>query len=473
MRVSFLVIAAALMVFNVGCCGPMKANKSALNLPETSKAMDQVHEKLAGSGKLYAGAAMVDITPEYPVWMGGFDMGRKSVGVRDPIHVHALYLDDGRKPFVLVAVNTIGLLRDYIKEVIPLATDVHHNSILIGSMHNHVTPDTLGYWGKSAGFLPLCSGTCPNYMETLKYKIAQAIDLAALDAKPATVRALTAQVDPSLSINIHYQVRDEKDDVVRIMAFDDESGKPIATVANWGCHVEALWNDNQISADWAGVYFQKMMAEWGGVPLFVEGALGGLVTINPGDEKMSRFLDIDVIYKKYMTIDERIEVMNRVGNGLATAVLDALNQEGEKLGPAGIEIHQAKHKFEMQQDNWVFNYMGNRGMLNRKTEWRKGKTYITTETVGMRLKADGKTLLDLVSVPGEPTPPLVAAIDATSDAPVKFTVALGNDENGYIILDSEWDARKYTYERTMSLGKETGAKVFEAVEKVRAMLPAD
>jgi len=25
----------------------------------------------------------------------------------------------------------------------------------------------------------------------------------------------------------------------------------------------------------------------------------------------------------------------------------------------------------------------------------------------------------------------------------------------------------------MSLGKETGAKVFEAVEKVRAMLPAD
>jgi len=154
-------------------------------------------------------------------------------------------------------------------------------------------------------------------------------------------------------------------------------------------------------------------------------------------------------------------------------LLDALNQEGEKLGPAGIEIHQAKHKFEMQQDNWVFNYMGNRGMLNRKTEWRKGKTYITTETVGMRLKADGKTLLDLVSVPGEPTPPLVAAIDATSDAPVKFTVALGNDENGYIILDSEWDARKYTYERTMSLGKETGAKVFEAVEKVRAMLPAD
>ena len=41
----------------------------------------------------------------------------------------------------------------------------------------------------------------------------------------------------------------------------------------------------------------------------------------------------------------------------------------------------------------------------------------------MRLKADGKTLLDLVSVPGEPTPPLVAAIDATS-MPGKFTLPL-------------------------------------------------
>lgn len=459
-----------------GCCGSMQVDRSRLNLPTTAKAMDQVHDRIAtqGGGRLYAGAAMVDITPEGSILLGGFDMGRKSTGVRDPIHVHALYLDDGRQPFVLVSLNTIGYLRDDVLAVRALASDRYQDHILISSTHNHVTPDTMGYWGPAVGgFLPICPGTCPNYMETLRHQIAQAIDQAALAARPARVRVASGPVDPTLSLNIHPQIRRQKDDVVRVMTFEDEGGAPIALVANWGCHVEALWNDTQISADWTGPFFDRVRKEWGGVPLFIEGALGGLVTIDPGDEKMALEPEIMDVFLKHVSIDERIAIMNRVGNGLADAVFAALKGAPAAQGPDGVQIHQARQEFELLQDNWIFNYMGNRGLLKRNAEWRKGKTYVRTEVIAMRLKAAGRTLLDLVSVPGEPAPTVVQDIDATSDAPVKFTVALGNDENGYMVREADWDLPQYAYERTMSLGRKTASVVLDAIRQARAMLPAD
>lgn len=466
-----LALAATLAV--AGCCGSMQVDRSKLDLPATAKAMDQVHARIAaqGAGRLHAGAAMVDITPEGEILLGGFDMGRKSTGVRDPIHVHALYLDDGVRPFVLVSLNTIGYLRDDVLAVRALASDLHRDSIWIASIHNHVTPDTMGYWGPAVGgFLPICPGTCPNYMETLRHKIAQAIDQAALAARPARLRAASGPVDPTLSLNIHPEIRRQKDDVVRVLTFEDEAGAPIALVANWGCHVEALWNDTQVSADWAGVFYERMMREWGGVPLFVEGALGGLVTIDPGDEKMALEDEIMDVYLKHMSMDERIAIMKRVGNGLADAVFAALKDAPAAQGPAGITLQQARVEFELHQDNWIFNYMGNRGLLKRDAYWRKGETYVRTEVGGLRVRADGRTVADLVSVPGEPAPTVVEDLDATSDAPVKITVALGNDENGYLVREADWDLPQYAYERTMSLGKKTATVVIDAVTQVRGML---
>lgn len=467
-------LAAILPLAIAGCCGSMQIDRSRLDLAPTTKAMDEVHARILAQrdGRLHVGAAMVEITPQEPVLLGGFDMGRKSTGVRDPIYAHALYLDDGTKPFVLVSLDTIGYMRDDVLAVRALASDLHRENILIASTHDHVAPDTMGYWGPAiGGFLPVCPGTCPNYMETLRHRVASAIDQAALAARPARVRAASGPVDPSLSLNIHPQIRRQKDDVVRVMAFEDESGAPIALVANWGCHAEALWNDTMISADYPGVFYKRVQQDWGGVPLFVEGALGGLVTIDPGDEKMALEDEIMDVFLKHVSIEERVAIMERVGHGLADAVFAALETAPEAHGPAGVAIGQARVEFELHQDNWIFNYMGNRGLLKRDARWRKGETYVTTEVAGMRLRVDGRTLVDLVSVPGEPAPTFVEDIDATSDAPVKITVALGNDENGYMVREADWDLPQYAYERTMSLGAKTAAAVLDAIRQVRTMLP--
>lgn len=475
-----LVATAILALAVCACAGSMQVDPrklAMLDLPTPTKAMDRMHDEIAAraDGKLYAGAAMVDITTSLPrtegIYLGGFDMGRKNKGVRDPVFAHALYLDDGKTPFVLVSLDTIGYLNDDSKATRARITDRFADRVVIASIHNHVGPDTVGYWGPAlGGFLPIASGRVPEYMEALQYLIASAVDQAAVAAKPARLRIAQGPVDGSLSLNIHAQIRNQKDDTVRVLAVEGEDGAAIATVANWGCHVEALWNDKQLSADWAGVFYQRMLKDGGGVPLFVAGALGGLVTINPGDAKMATEPEIMEVFLKHMSEAERLELAKKVGNGLADAVQAAVKAGGTPVGPAGVTLHAANRMFRVPQDNWVFEYMGNRGLIQRKTQTIGGKSMLLTEMTVLQIRQGTQVLADLTSIPGEPAPPLVAEFDATSDAPVKFTVALGNDEMGYMVREQDWELPQYEYERTMSLGKPTGTMMLKMMKELRDSL---
>ncbi len=471
-------VAMALGAF--ACAGSMQidADKLAqLDLPTPTKALDRVHQEIANraDGKLYAGAAMVDITTDLArkdgIYIGGFDMGRKSKGVRDPVFAHALFLDDGNTPFVLVTLDTIGYMNDDSKASRARITDHHAENVVIAAIHDHVGPDTIGYWGPAlGGVLPIASGRVPEYMAALEVLIAHAVDLAAQSAKPARLRFSQGPVDPSLSLNIHPQIRRQKDDVVRVMSVEGEDGSAIATVANWGCHVEAMWNDDQISADWAGVFYDRIRKDVGGVPLLVMGALGGLVTIDPGDDKMALEKEIMDVFLKHMSQAERVALMHRVGNGFADAVLAAAKTAPGPVGPLGVSLHLAHKAFDLPLKNWIFEYMGNRGMMKRTMKTSGSKAWMHTEMTALQFRHGTEVLADLASVPGEPAPTLVQDLDATSDAPVKFTVALGNDEVGYMVREADWDLPQYEYERTMSLGKVTGSIVLKVMRELRDSL---
>jgi hypothetical protein len=456
------------------CCGPLRADRSKLKLPPLHKALDAAHDAIAakGEGRLYAGAAMVDITTEYAhagkVYLGGFDMGRKAKDVRDPVFAHVLYLDDGKTPLVLVTLDVIGFMNDDVNEVRALASDRHRERIVVASVHDHVGPDTVGYWGPAMfGVIPLCPGCVPEYMETMKALVASAIDEAAASARPARLRLGTAMADPTLSLNIHPQIRQQKDDLVRVVAVEEPDGKPIAVLANWGCHAEALWNDDRMSADWPGVFYRRWLKEVGGVPLFVEGALGGLVTIHPGEEKMKAGGgDIDKVYDHHMPMADRLAVMERVGNGLFDAVQAAL-KDAPPVGPEGVVIAAAYRPFRVEVDNWVFEYMGTRKLIKRRIEYRAKRKYMTSDVVAARVRAGGRVVLDVTSFPGEPAPTVVADLDAMSDAPVKVNLALGNDEIGYVVREADWNNPEYAYERSMSLGRPTSITLLDVIRGLR------
>ncbi len=480
-RTTWTLAAVAVVALAVNACaGSMQVNQkklAALGLPTPVKAMDKVHDRIAAAadGNLYAGAATVDITTDLArknmIYLGGFDMGRKNKGVRDPIYAHALYLDDGKAPFVLVTIDTIGYGNDDSKAARARATDRYADRIIIAAIHDHVGPDTVGYWGPAlGGFLPLASGRVPEYMAAVEILIANAIDQAALAAKPARLRVSQGNVDPTLSLNIHPQIRNQKDDVVRVLTVEGADGSAIATVANWGCHVEALWDDTKLSADWAGVFYNRIKADVGGVPLFIEGALGGLVDINPGDAKMALEPEIMEVFLKHMSVDDRLALRDRMGNGLADAVESAVKSGGAAVGPTGITLLSANKAFQFPVKNWIFEYMGNRGLIQRKIKTVDGTTMMSSEITVLQVRKGTEVLMDLASVPGEPAPTVVAELDKLSDAPVKFTMSLGNDEVGYMVREEDWNLPQYEYERTMSLGKTTASTVLRIVRELRDAL---
>ena len=480
-RTTWTLAALAVVALAVNACaGSMQVDQkklATLGLPTPMKAMDKVHDTIAAraDGNLYAGAAMVDITTDLArknlLYLGGFDMGRKNQGVRDPIYAHALYLDDGKTPFVLVTIDTIGYGNDDSKASRARITDRYADRVIISAIHDHVAPDTIGYWGPAlGGFLPIASGRVPEYMAAVEILIANAVDQAALAAKPARLRVAQGNVDPSLSLNIHPQIRNQKDDVVRVLTVEGADGSAIATVANWGCHVEALWDDTKLSADWAGVFYNRIKADVGGVPLFIEGALGGLVDVNPGDAKMALEPEIMEVFLKHMSIDDRLALRDRIGNGLADAVLAAVKAGPAPVGPAGVTLLSANKEFQFPVKNWVFEYMGNRKLIERKLQTVKGTTMMSSEITVLQVLKGTEVLFDLASVPGEPAPTVVAELDKTSDAPVKFTMSLGNDEVGYMVREEDWNLPQYEYERTMSLGKSTATTVINVTRELRNAL---
>ena len=65
-----------------------------------------------------------------------------------------------------------------------------------------------------------------------------------------------------------------------VARFDDDEGRPIATLVNYGCHPTTLGPDNLLySADYPGVACRAIEAVLGGVALFTTGPQGD---VNPG-----------------------------------------------------------------------------------------------------------------------------------------------------------------------------------------------
>ncbi|HVY61853.1 MAG TPA: hypothetical protein VHF22_09380, partial [Planctomycetota bacterium] len=106
---------------------------------------------MPGAGPLRAGAGAVEITPDLsgpPVWMAGFDSGRRALGVHDPLWARALVLDDGRARVGIVALDLIGFFHDEVvlaRRALP--RDLGIDYLAVCSTHDHEGPDTMGLWG--------------------------------------------------------------------------------------------------------------------------------------------------------------------------------------------------------------------------------------------------------------------------------------------------------------------------------------
>lgn len=409
------------------------------------------------------------------VWIAGFHNRKPAMGVHDDVWARTMVVDDGSTRIAIVSLDAIGFMHDDVvdvRELIPESAGVDYT--VVCSTHTHEGPDLLGMWGGS----PFKSGVDPKHMEYVKRQAAKSVVTAVRAMRPSVLKFV---YDPYGADDLLIDTRKPEvfDSGFRIIqALDAKNGKTLGTLAAWADHPETLWSDNMlISSDFPhyvreglekGVYKgDSLKVEGvGGICVYINGAVGGLMTTHPRLALNIPFTTDSVKEPNYIKAKAQ-------GDKLAMIALSALSDSDDQISTAGISL--AAWTIELPVTNPLFRLATFLGVLDRgMTGWMKMRSEISVFSIGPA---------SFVTIPGEVYPEIINggveapeghdfAIDPVEIPSVrsrmggkyKFVIGLANDEIGYIVPKSQWDEKApFTYGRDSapygevnSLGPETG-----------------
>ncbi|MBM3216182.1 hypothetical protein FJZ36_14850 [Candidatus Poribacteria bacterium] len=388
------------------------------------------------SAQLMAGAASRVVTPSGSAYMAGLKSPRLSEGVHDDLYARALALRSGDTTVLLVGVDVIGLLRhrvEAIKEALS-QSGVPVDGLIVCASHQHSGPDTIGIWGPS----PFETGVDADYMGFLSDRIVEAAQEAYSRLQPATAHVGVEKIAPEIADNA--RIPGYFDDEVRILQLRDEDGKTISTLVNFTAHPETLWSDSHLlTADYPGHVYAMVEREFGGTAVFINGALGGMVTVA----------------SRAHTFEEA----ERIGTGVGEAALAA----ARKAVPVdGSSLQRRRSVFDVIVENERLRLVMEAGVIPAPVKDARIQTEVNLVRLGDVVFA---------SVPGELLPkPGFAIRDAAREelgARVVFLMGLGNDELGYILAEEDTGLDLYRYEVSMSVHRGLGTTV---VDTLRALM---
>lgn len=424
--------------------------------------------------------------PQRPVWLAGFSNGRAATAIHDDLWAVACVLDDGVTRVGIVALDAIGFFEDDVIEVRNrLSPGWKLDYVTVCSLHNHSTPDLMGIWGSSA----LKTGVDPLYRKQVIAAAANALSAATTGLRPCAY-AIHEIPTPPDGLVADTRLPHVFDSDIRAIHFvDPASGKTLGTITGWANHPETPWGKNtEITADFPGFlrdalekgirYDDKtVMPGLGGVHLYLNGAVGGLMTTHPSTTVHDPFLDKDLKEPSH-------DKSRAVGHILAKKVLEAIAKAPAPSGSAApISVHA--RTIELPMDNPMFLAASFLGLMDRgQPRWKTIRSEVACVMVG-----DASFLC----VPGEIYPEIVNGgvvrapggdfgIDPVEVPPLrqlmpgktKFVIGLANDEVGYIIPKSEWDEKPpylfdsphHVYGEVNSLGPETAPLLHRELKRV-------
>jgi hypothetical protein len=382
-------------------------------------------------------------------------------------------------------IDAIGFMNDDVVDVrnsISAAAGITYT--IVSSTHTHEGPDMIGLWSGT----PLKDGLSKEYMKYVKSRIVESVEAAVKNLKP--VRLEISQ-DMTGAIPLVKDTRQPEvfDSGMRLIkAVDAETGETLGSLVAWADHPETLWSDNLlVSSDFPhyvregvekGVFNgdSLMKAGIGGVCVFANGAVGGLMTTHPS-------LPIKDPFTGEEFNEPTFEKTEAQGKQLSLMALNAMENPVEVIESAGISV--IVRTLPMKIDNTMFKLGAALGILKRGTMgWMKMRSELAVIKFGP---------ISLVTIPGEMYPELLnGGVEAPEGndfgiAPLeippiremmpgkyKFMLGLANDEIGYIIPKSQWDVEApYTYGRDNSpygeensLGPETAGVIHSNLKEM-------
>jgi hypothetical protein len=411
-----------------------------------------------------------------PVWMAGFGNSRAANGIHDDLWARTMVIDDGTTRIAIVVLDAIGFMNDNIIDVrnrISAGAGVTYT--IICSTHTHEGPDLLGLWGKT----PFQSGINKEYMEYVKDQAAKSVVQAVRNIHPARLE-ISEDLTGAIPLVKDTRKPEVFDSGLRLIkAVNRQNGQILGSLLSWADHGETLWSDNlMISSDFPhffrecvekGVYNADSLETpgIGGVAVFINGAIGGLMTTHPSLGIKDPFMGEEIKEPSFKKAEAQ-------GKKLAMLALNAMDHPAIVIDSENISL--IVRSLPMPIDNTLFRIGTAAGLIDRGTVgWMKMRSELSVFNIGP---------LSFATLPGEAYPEIINGgieapegrdfnIDPLEIPPVremmsgkyKYIFCLANDEIGYIIPKSQWDVEApYTYERNdspygeeNSLGPETAS----------------
>ena len=439
----------------------------------------------APEGRVFrAGAAASNVTPSLGVSLGGGMSDRAATHVRDELHARCLALDDGATRLAMVLVDNCLIPRhvfDAAKTLIEQETGIPADHVLIAATHSHSTPTATGIFQSEPN---------TDYLPFLERRIADGVRRAVNNLEPARIAWGSGEL-PGEVFNRRWYLKPEsmpenpfgrRDDAVKMnparasedlirpagptdpeisfIAVESKDGRPIALLANYSLHYVGGVGGEQVSADYHGVFADRIQELLGAdrlTPPFVgimsNGTSGDVNNINfreagqsrqPG-EQMTHVAHAaaDVVHAAYSSLEWR----DWTALGAAVKELEL----GVRL-PSEEDVARAKEIVAAAEGP----------EMKSLAEIYARETVLLSEypeKVSLLVQALRVGELSIAAIPCEAFAEIGLEIKAESPFADAFTIELANGYNGYLPTPEQHKLGGYETWRARSSYLEPAASV--------------
>ncbi|MBX3413619.1 MAG: hypothetical protein KF708_13090 [Pirellulales bacterium] len=363
----------------------------------------------ASTEGLRAGAAEIKITPLQAEWLD--PRYREKYQPHDDLYARAVLFERGDERVALVGADLFGLGLTTVEPIIERVKEAGIAHLVLAASHNHAAPDTMGVYGHYPA----------EYNQYIQDQVVKCVQAAYANLRPVKELRTASRELPMDGARVAGLIRNARnvglvDPTISILQPIGEDDQPIATLVNFACHVEGIEAGVlELTADFPGYMCEQIKADGGGIPVFLNGAVGGMVS---GDNRAR-------------THDEA------KATGLAFA---ALVKDLEKTAqpPATFDFAVETKRVEIPMTNANF-----KPLYEQMRPLNRGR--VVTQMTLVRLGE-----CEMVTLPGEVLPEVAVEILEHMHGFPRILIGLANDQLGYIIPPE--DFRDDEYEETMSQG---------------------
>ena len=390
----------------------------------------------ASGAELHVGVARRTITPNplLPI-SGGMGPTSPAKEKKGELTASAIVFEKGDTRLAIVAIDSLGFPSVLCERVRAQVPRIPSENILIGASHTHSAPDCYAFPDGKGGH----TGDL-KYIDLICTQAAAAINEAIDNLQAGGLRVATGKVEGKVAYNYYApDLYDRQASVIQAVGKDE---KVIATLVNYAVHPEVLGAGVGIcSPDLIGPLRDRIESKVGGVALFMNGALGGMITADNRDlEKPSD------LQRGYWNDDRVWSECERIGNQLADESLRIVKDAPLQIDPALVCV--SKEVRIPVESETLWQVVQHSPLKYPHNEDRTVTTRINFVKLGSAR---------VLTIPGEALPNIGLFLKRKMKGEHDFLFGLTNDAFGYILTRVDFASfPRYEYISRTSLGEETG-----------------